>query len=262
MTKTLLLASLAGLATYQGHCADVGNAPSFEVASITPCKPGTQAPPMEHAGMVQFVYPGGRFNAKATSIKYLIEWAYDIQPAQHSDGPSWLDTDRYDIVAKAEGNATEDQMRRLVQALLEDRFKLKVRREQRKLPVYVIAAGKTPPKLYPPKEGETHAIKVGPRMGPDGKPQSVHVEATRFSLAQLTNVFSRQLGRPIVNQTGLTGEYDFTLDLMTDEHQPNPLDPSLLITAMKEQLGLALKAENALTDFLVIEGIEKVEAGN
>ena len=51
--------------------------------------------------------PGGRFDAKATTIKFLLEWAYDLQPAQHSDGPAWFSSDRYDIAAKAEGNASD-----------------------------------------------------------------------------------------------------------------------------------------------------------
>ena len=69
---------------------------------------------MEHAGMAQFTSPGGRFTARATTLKFLLEWAYGIQPSQHSGGPSWLGVDRYDIVAKAEGNATDDQMKLMV----------------------------------------------------------------------------------------------------------------------------------------------------
>src|SRR5215469_8149337 len=99
--------------------------PAFEVASIAPCKPGTPEPPGEHAGMVQFTYPGGRFKGDATTLKYLLEWAYGIQPSQHSEGPSWMNTERFDIVAKATGNATDDQMKRMTQALIEERFKLK-----------------------------------------------------------------------------------------------------------------------------------------
>src|SRR5579864_8373915 len=110
---------------------------SFEVASITPCKPDTPEPPGEHAGMVQFTFPGGRFRASATTLKFLLEWAYGIQPQQHSGGPSWMGTDRYDVVAKAEGNATDDQQKLMVQTLLAERFALKVHREKKQLPVYV-----------------------------------------------------------------------------------------------------------------------------
>ena len=94
-----------------GQCQDPAKAPAFEVASITPCKPGTPEPPMEHTGMVQFTSPGGRFKADTTTVKVLLEWAYGIQPSQHSGGPSWIDTDRYDVTAKDEGNASDDQMK-------------------------------------------------------------------------------------------------------------------------------------------------------
>src|SRR3979411_3242117 len=97
MIRTLTLATLMVLSLEPGYCQAPAAHPAFEVASITPCKPGTPEPPGEHAGMVQFVYPGGRFDAKATTVKYLLEWAYGILPAQHTGGPSWMETDRYDI---------------------------------------------------------------------------------------------------------------------------------------------------------------------
>jgi uncharacterized protein (TIGR03435 family) len=212
--------------------------------------------------MVQFTAPGGRFKASATTLKFLMEWAYGIQPSQHSGGPSWTETERYDIVAKAEGNATDDQMKLMTQTLLTERFKLVSHHETRKLSVYIITVGKTAPKLFPPKEEEAHAIRIAPQMGPDQKIASYHVVATRFSLTQLTDTFARQLGRVIVNQTGLDGDFDFSLDLTPDESRPSPLDPSILMTAMREQLGLTLKSQEAQVDYLVIDSAERVVAGN
>jgi uncharacterized protein (TIGR03435 family) len=264
MKRTLTLAAILGLAIHQGHCQDLAHAPAFEVASITPCKPGTPEPPGEHMGMVQFTYPGGRFNATATSLKYLLEWAYGILPAQHSDGPPWMPIDRYDIVAKAAGEATDEQMKRMAQTLLADRFKLRFHRESREVPVVIISLGKTAPKLFPPKEGETHSIHIMPLMGPgpDQKATSFHVVATRYTLAQLNEVFSRQLGRVIVDQTGLQGDFDFALDMTPDEDRPNPLDPAIVLAAMRDQLGLTVKSQKAPVDFLVIDSAEKVVAGN
>jgi hypothetical protein len=125
MTKAITLTALLVLAFDHGHCEDLPKAPAFEVASITPCKPGTPEPPGEHMGMVQFTSPGGRFRAEATSLKFLIEWAYSIQPSQHSAGPSWMENERYDIVAKAPGNANDDQMKAMVRTLIDERFHLK-----------------------------------------------------------------------------------------------------------------------------------------
>ena len=212
--------------------------------------------------MVRFTYPGGRFNASATTLKFLVEWAYGIQPFQHSGGPSWMGTDRYDVVAKAAGQATDAQMKLMLQTLLADRFQLKFHRESKELPVFVISLGKNPPKLSPAKDDETHFLQVTPQNGADGKSRAFHVVATRFTLTQLTDTFARQLGRVIVDETGLDGYFDFSMDLTPDESRPSPLDPSLLISAMREQLGLTLKTRTAPVEFLVIDGAEKVAAGN
>ena len=236
--------------------------PAFEVASITPCKPGTPEPPGEHMGMVQFTYPGGRFRASATTVKFLLEWAYGIQPSQHAGGPPWLETDRYDIVAKAEGEASDAQMKLMAQTLLADRFQLKLHHESRSISVYVISAGKAAPKLLLAKDGETHSIRFAPRMGADQKISAYQIIATRFSLTQLSDAFARQLGRPIVNQTGLDGEYDFEFELTPDESRPSPTDPAFLLSALRDQLGLTLKSEKIPMDILVIDSAEKVAAGN
>lgn len=262
MTRTLALAALLALAIGHCHCQDLAKPSAFEVASVTPCKPGTPEPPGEHAGMVQFTAPGGRFRASATTLKYLLEWAYSIQPSQHSSGPSWMDTDRYDVVAKAEGNPTDEQHKRMVQTLLAERFGLKFHREKKKLSVYVICVGKSTPKLLPPKDEEIHSIRIVPQMDADQKIAFYHVIATRFSLSQLTDTFARQIGRVFVNETGLDGDFDFTLDLTPDENTHNPLDPSVLMAAMRDQLGLSLKSQDALVDYFVIDSVEKVAAGN
>jgi uncharacterized protein (TIGR03435 family) len=262
MIRTITLATILGLSLGHCHCQDLAKAPAYEVASITPCKPGTPEPPGEHAGMVQFTSPGGRFRASASTLKFLLEWAYGIQPSQHSGGPSWLDTDRYDVVAKAEGNPSDEQHKLMLQTLLTERFQLKFHQEKKKLPVYVVSLGKNAPKLFPPKHDEIHSIRIVPQMDPEHKIVSYHVVAARFSLSQLTDTFARQMGRVFVNETGLSGDYDFTLDLTPDENRPNPLDPSILITAMRDQLGLSLKSQDALVDVLVIDNAEKVSAGN
>ena len=91
---------------------------------------------------------------------------------------------------------------------------------------------------------------------------SYRVVATRFSFAQLNQTFARQLERVIVNRTGLDGDFDFELELTPDENTPNPLDPSLVISAMRDQLGLTLKSQKGPVDYLVIDSVEKVTAGN
>lgn len=262
MLQTLNLAALLIFSIDHGHCQEPPKLPSFDVTSVTPCKPGTPAPQWEHAGVAQFTSPGGRFTARATTIKFLLEWAYSLQPAQHTGGPSWLDTDRYDVLAEVEGNPTDDQMKLMTRSLLAGRFHLKAHREQRIMPVYVLTLGKTPPKLFPPKEGETHAIRAAPQMGADQRPTAFGIVATRFSLAQLSDTFARQFGRVVLNQTGLEGEYDFSLNLTPDDGAPNPMDQSHLLSALRDQLGLVVKGEKAPVEVLVIDSIDKVAAGN
>jgi uncharacterized protein (TIGR03435 family) len=262
MTKMLSVSSLLVLLLGPGHCQEPAKTPAFEVASVTPCKPGTPGPPGEHAGMVQFTSPGGRFAARATTVKFLLEWAYGIQPSQHTGGPDWLGTDRYDIVAKAPGNASDAEMKLMSRTLLAERFHLTLHHDTRTVTALVLSTGKTPPRLFPPKEGETHSIHIEPRMGADQKVTSYHVVATRFSLEQLMDTFARQLGSVIVNRTGLDGDFDFTIDLTPDESSPNPLDAAHILDALRGQLGLVVKGEKAPVDFLVIDGVEKVAAGN
>jgi len=252
----------AAMSLGHGHCQESGRVPAFEVASITPSKPGAPAVAKEHARMARFTAPGGRFSATATTLTTLFEWAWSIQPAEHSGGPAWMDTDRYDIAAKAEGNPSDDEMKRMVQTLLAERFQLKFHREKKNMGVLAMSTGKAAPKLAPPAEGETQAIRVIPQTGPDQKIASYRVVATRFPLSQLTAMLAQQLDRVVVNETGLDGDFDFTVDLTPDESLPNPLDPTLLMTAMREQLGLIFKSENAPVDIFVIDGAQKVAAGN
>lgn len=262
MRTTSLMLPLLIFFVGQCHCQEPAKTPAFEVASITPCKPGTPEPPGEHNGMVRFTFPGGRFEAKAASLTFLLEWAYDILPSQHSSGPSWMDNNRYDIIAKAPGNATDEEMKLMVQSLLADRFKLKFHHEKREAPVLILVAGKTAPKLYPPRPDEKHSLKILPQTNDDRKVISYRVVATRFSFAQLNQTFARQLERVIVNQTGLEGDFDFTLELTPDDANPNPLDPTLLISAIRDQLGLGLKSEKGPVDFFAIDSAEKVTEGN
>jgi uncharacterized protein (TIGR03435 family) len=207
--------------------------------------------------MVRYTFPGGRFEAHATTVEFLLEWAYGLLPSQHSRGPAWVDKDRFDVIAKASGNATDDEMKLMVQTMLAERFRLKFHHETREAPILVLRLGKAAPKLFPPKEGEGRSLQIIPKKDEDQKVISYHVVATRFSFAQLNRTFAWQIGRVIVNQTGLDGDYDYTLDFTPDEGRPNPLDPSLWISALQYQLGLSVKAEQGPVDFIVIDSVEK-----
>ncbi len=262
MTRSLTAAVFVAFVLTQGVALVFAQAPAFEVASITPCAPGTPAPPMEHAGITDFTSPGGRFTARATTVQFLMEWAYGIQPAQHSGGPAWLSSDRFDVIAKAPGNATDDEIRKMVQTLPEDRFRLKFHREHREIAAYVISKGKDAPKLAAPKDGEAHGMRFAPHASADLKITTYTIVAMRYSVGQLADTFARQLGSVIVDDTGLQGEFDFTFDLTPDDSTPNPMDPTLLMRALREQIGFSIKSQKTPVDIFVVDGAEKLTAGN
>src|SRR5579872_7387268 len=100
MRKILAFAALVALQMDHGHCQSPPSLPSFEAASVKACDPGTPEPPGQRMGMFRFTFPGGRFDARATTVQFLLEWAYGLLPSQHSSGPKWMAEDRFDIVAK------------------------------------------------------------------------------------------------------------------------------------------------------------------
>lgn len=262
MTRTLTVVVLTAFSFLCARGVALAGEPVFEVASITPCEPGTPAQEMEHTGITNFVSPGGRFRAHATTIEFLMEWAYGLQPSQHSKGPGWFGTDRFDIVAKADHDATENEEKLMVQTLLADRFRLRLHRESKEVAAYVVSVGRSAPKLFPPKDGELHAMRFTMGGGPDQKIVTYHVIATRYTLAQLTDVFARRVDRVIVDKTGMGGEFDFTVDLSPDEGSASLTDASMLLAAMKEQLGFNIQSEKAVVDYYEIDGVDKAAAGN
>ncbi len=127
-------------------------------------------------------------------------------------------------------------MKLMVRALLADRFQLKLHHERKPTSAYVISVGKTAPKLFPSKDGEATLSNSRSGWVPIRSWRVPHRLPHGSRSAQLTDAFARQLGSVIVNNTRLDGEFDFTLDLTPDDSRPNPMDPTLLLTAMQEQL--------------------------
>jgi bla regulator protein BlaR1 len=236
--------------------------PSFEVTSVKPADTNDQR---------FFIgsQPGGRFTANA-NLKMLIGTAYDVRNHQISGGPSWIESAKFEIEAKAENGADFDprpngggRVRLMLQSLLEERFKLALHREIKEEQVYELTVAKGGPKLKevadPGKGGQQ-----GMRMG---RGQLIGMAAP---IAILVNVLSQQLGRSVIDKTGLAGKYDFTLTYTPDAAQsaafgppgpdaPPPPDPNgpSIFTAIQEQLGLKLESAKGPVDVLVIDHAEK-----
>jgi bla regulator protein BlaR1 len=226
---------------------------AFEVASIrlSKPKPGTHA----FIGAA----PGGqRLTATNLPLKFLIIMAYNITNRQISGGPSWLDSEGYDIDAKAERPVSRDQLYLMLQTLLADRFKLTLHRETRELQVYALVVEKDGPKfkLHPNQD------VVQPLVSPGGRGQ---VNFQNVPVSRLAWFLSTQLDRSVLDKTGLDGNYDFTLewtpdrpskDYVPDTPPPDPSGPSIF-TALQRQLGLKLESQKGPVEFLRVEHAEK-----
>jgi uncharacterized protein (TIGR03435 family) len=192
--------------------------------------------------------------------------------------PNWVESDRYSIAAKADGGATEDMMNGpMLQALIEDRFKLRIRRETREIPVYDLTVAKGGLKLSPFKQGSCVLIdwtksppipellsgQTACHAWQDKKEGNVILDGTGMSIDDFSNQFLDRLDRPVTNKSAVVGLFDFYVEFAPDEVMsansaaaPNPAGPSIF-TALREQLGLKLERAKGPGDFLVIDHVEK-----
>jgi len=273
MTNNMWAAGLAFMAA-TAACAQTPAAPpaappAFDVASV---KASDMAPGREGGGRGfggrGFGGLGGRGNIQVApdtltmrnvTLKNAIRWAYQVTEYQVS-GPDWLDSARFNIVAKSASPANEDQLQLMMQALLADRFKLALHRQTKEFQVYVLAPGKNGTKLQESRgEGESNIQPQLDRM-------SVSVQRTPIS--QMIDLLTPVLGAPVIDMTGLKGRYDITVNLakyMADM-QPGggaPADPlSLVIAALEGELGLKLESRKIPLDQLVIDHAEKIPTEN
>jgi bla regulator protein BlaR1 len=228
-------------------------------------------------GVRMSIGPDG-FTATGGTLQMLMQNAYGVQPFQIADAPSWVNSEKYDVEAKLDGSAAEklqklgpDQRKletqQMLQALLAERFRLKLHRETRELPVYALIIAKSGSKLH-----EVKTREPGPEgAGLGGSRGSAR--AQRVPIALLVHLLSEQLGRTVVDRTGLTGNYDFTLkwspdqgtpmftgadggQLPADAAQPDSSGPSIF-TALQDQLGLELESQKSSVEMLVIDSVEK-----
>jgi uncharacterized protein (TIGR03435 family) len=233
--------------------------PSFEVATI---KPNNSENPGKGINV-----NGRNFLTRNTSLADLIKFAYKVNEKQIAGAPDWWDKDKYDIaavVAEGEGTPSDAQWHSMMRKLIVERFKLKFHQEKKELSVYVFSVGKDGPKNLT-KSLSTNFLP-GFGFGPD--PGGMVSSAQNATMAEYADMVlqGRLLDRPVLNQTGIDGRYDFKVTFMPDEalfggHGPpipvseNPA-PSFF-TAPQEQLGLKLDAVKAPADVMVIDHAEK-----
>jgi uncharacterized protein (TIGR03435 family) len=222
--------------------------PAFEVASI---KPHIGDP--NHSG---FSFEGDRFIIQNESVFKLINLAFRLHRNQIVGAPKWVREDAFDIYGKpdVEGEPNLLQQEEMIQKLLADRFKLQFHREQRELPVYAIRIDKGSPKLVSAADPEALALEQG-----NGHGYETTQTYTNNSMKDFARWLQFFLDRPAIDQTNLTGRYDFRLNYSygtTEAVSTDPDAPPGLFTAIREQLGLRLEPTKALVDVFVIDHIE------
>jgi uncharacterized protein (TIGR03435 family) len=210
----------------------------------------------------------------------LIRLAHGVEDYQISGGPSWITSDPFDIEAKAEGSTSTQQMQGpMLQALLEDRFKLAVHRETKQEPVYEIrllnGGGKIPPPTArscipyradapPPAAPQAAQPRPNfcdyPHLGRKGGNRTL--DGKGITIADVAAALARvELHRPVIDGTDLPGRFDIHLewspDSATGPGNPEPQDGPSIFTAIREQLGLRLDSGRALSESIVIDRIEK-----
>lgn len=221
-------------------------APSFEVASIHTAGP-------DSSGASEFnKYPSNRYFAHNKVLSIIIGVAYGFNGDRIAGEPDWLDSQLYSIDAKVDGDRelTRAEMQPLVQALLEQRFHLKVHRETRMTSGYRLILAKGGPKLQPSDPKWTK---------PNGTISSTGIKAVRFDMEQLAVWLENPCHFPVVDGTGLTGHYDIDLSYSSDGADSSLPD---LFTAIQDQLGLKLQQTKLPIDYLVIDSIDRVPTPN
>ncbi len=249
-----------------GLTSVAGAAPVFEVSTVKLNKSGSSG---SHSS-----FDHGRFTATNVLLKNLMQYsAYGIPEPRILGGPKWLNSERFDIEAKIDSTTAEElrtlgrdqrrlEMQGMFQRLLADRFKLAVHWETRELPVYALVVAKNGPNLHLSKES-------GGNSGTSaGNGQFTGQGITLAEMAQaLTQELSQELGRVVIDKTGIDGRYDVTLkwtpdtgaagmDGGTESTAPPPDSGPSIFTAIQEELGLKLESTKGPVQVLVIDHVE------
>ena len=273
------------------HAPLQGSAPAspgpqtFEVASVKPNRTGD-------ARSMLGMPPGGRLTATNVLLRTLVQQAFQVQDFQMAGGPAWIDSERFDVDARAGREippsppGTIGPMQAMIQALLADRFRLRTHREVREQPIYSLVLarddGRPGPQLRT-AGNECAPVKVPGGFPapppPPGGPQAAGAPAVcpslagpffisgrRMTMAQLASGLATRVGRMVVDQTGLPGNFDFELSFTPDNAPPGQLmrfngvefdaGPSIY-TAVQEQLGLKLESTRGPVEVLVIDSVER-----
>jgi uncharacterized protein (TIGR03435 family) len=233
---------------------------SFEVATIKPADPNAR-------GRTVRMQSAHQLFARNFTLKELVGVAYSLTPRAISGGPAWVESDRYDVVAGTPGEVRPnlDEQMQMLRKLLTDRFSLGFHREPKEFSIYALTVAKNGPKLREssaPPDGLPDLVNVV--YPEEGGGVRIVLPARNATMAQFAAMMNRAvLDRPVVDQTGITGKYDFDLEWTPDETQfggqlpqgvPEHPKPDLF-AALQQQLGLRLEATKGPIEALVIDKV-------
>lgn len=192
-------------------------------------------------------FPTHYFFAHNANLNMLISIAYDVDGRYIQGGSDWLESQSYDIDAKVDGDKelSYEEIKPLLQHLLEQRFHLATHRVTRPTSGYALLVAKSGPRLVPSKEGGT----------PRGQILPDRLQLWNATLKGFAGILSRPAGYPVIDKTGILGSYDFDLSYAPN-NDPNSDLPSLF-TALQEQLGLKLQSQKVRVEFLVIDHVDR-----
>jgi len=245
------------------------SAPAFDVASVKPNKSGS---PTSSGRSTK-----GSVDFRNMQLRFLISNAFGVRPTRVIGGPGWIDTERYDIAARAPENTTDEQLSLMLRRLLVERFRLAAKMESREQPAYALVLaredGRLGPNLLmsvdcdkraqfppaPPRPGATQlaAMPCGSRRWNDGR--ETVIQAGAQPIARLARFLDGMNNREVLERTNLSGTFTFELrfapptlsDASTDAGLPS------LFAALDEQLGLKLESTRAPVDVVVIDSVER-----
>ena len=227
--------------------------PRFEVASVRQNVSGSGSNNVN-------IKPGGNFTATNFSLVRLMLMAFNVTEAQVIGGPDWVRNDRFDIVAKAAPEANGSQVTLMLRALLEERFKLRLRNEQREMPLFEMTLarddGRVGPNLHDCSNKDDTG--VGP---PFTAPRGGAVAAGACSpMSNVAGLAAARLQAIVKDRTGLAGQWRYNIYFGPDLPDPSSANPDLpsFVTALREQLGLKVERTRGQVDVLVIESVERV----
>jgi len=234
--------------------------PAFVVATIKPSDLDAQGQ--------GYGFRGEDVTTSNTSVSWLITFAYNLHANQMIGGPKWLESEKYNVLGRPDtpGQPSREQLKIMFKKLLAERFQLKFHMEKRELPAYTITVLKTEPKFSVSTADPNSGLGVGFGLAPGGMVLNVR-NAPLDSVANALQ--GNLLDKPVVNRTGLTGKYDFSVKFTPDPSHlarlglvsvPATTDldaPPTIFGAFQEQLGLKLESTKTLVDVMVIEKLEK-----